>query len=118
MAGEMQEPRKTLPRSIFLAAPLIMLLYLVGTVAVLALVPSGQGQRGLRVSPGDQRGAAKRGHCAGAGWCRSWPRIYVLGNIGGIGAWLTGPARVALLIGLDRYFPPAFGRIHPKWKTP
>ena len=44
--------------------------------------------------------------------------LYVLGNIGGIGAWLTGPARVAFVIGLDRYFPPAFGRVHPRWKTP
>jgi amino acid transporter len=35
-----------------------------------------------------------------------------------VGAWLTGPARVAFTIGLDRYFPPAFGKIHPKWKTP
>jgi amino acid transporter len=25
---------------------------------------------------------------------------------------------VAFVIGLDRYFPPAFGRIHPRWKTP
>src|SRR5581483_10118117 len=27
-------------------------------------------------------------------------------------------ARVALVIGLDRYFPPALGRIHPRWGTP
>ncbi len=44
--------------------------------------------------------------------------LYVLGNIGGIGAWLSGPARVAFVIGLDRYLPPAFGRVHPRWKTP
>ena len=44
--------------------------------------------------------------------------LYVLGNIGGVGAWLTGPARVAFVIGLDRYFPPAFGQVHPRWKTP
>ena len=44
--------------------------------------------------------------------------FYVIGNLGGIGAWLTGPARVAFMIGLDRYFPPAFGKVHPKWKTP
>src|SRR4029077_5369085 len=25
---------------------------------------------------------------------------------------------VAFVIGLDRYFPPAFGRIHPRWHTP
>ncbi len=44
--------------------------------------------------------------------------LYVIGNLGGVGAWLTGPARVAFVIGLDRYFPPAFGRVHPKWQTP
>jgi amino acid transporter len=43
---------------------------------------------------------------------------YTLGNVGGVGAWLTAPARVAFAIGLDRYFPPAFGRVHPRWKTP
>ena len=43
---------------------------------------------------------------------------YTVGNIGGVGAWLSGPARVAFAIGLDRYFPPAFGRVHPTWKTP
>ena len=42
----------------------------------------------------------------------------MIGNIGGVGAWLTGPARVAFVIGLDRYFPPAFGRVHPRWRTP
>jgi len=31
---------------------------------------------------------------------------------------VDGTGRVAFAIGLDRYFPPAFGRIHPKWKTP
>ena len=44
--------------------------------------------------------------------------LYVIGNIGGVGAWLTGPARVAFVIGLDRYFPPAFGKVHPRWQTP
>jgi amino acid transporter len=44
--------------------------------------------------------------------------LYTLGSLGGVGAWLIGPARVALGIGLDRYFPPAFGRVHPRWKTP
>jgi amino acid transporter len=44
--------------------------------------------------------------------------LYTVGTIGGVGAWLTGPARVAFVIGLDRYFPPAFGRVHPRWRTP
>ena len=35
--------------------------------------------------------------------------LYTLSNVAGVGAWLSGPARVAFVIGLDRYFPPAFG---------
>ena len=54
-----------------------------------------------------------------AGWLAAAAAgLYVVGNIGGVGAWLTGPARVAFVIGLDRYFPPAFGRVHPKWQSP
>ena len=57
------------------------------------------------------------------GWGAAWlPAVaaafFVVGNIGGVGAWLTGPARVAFVIGLDRYFPPAFGKVHPRWQTP
>src|SRR5262249_49466317 len=44
--------------------------------------------------------------------------LYTVGNVGGVGAWLTGPARVAFVIGLDKYFPPSFGRVHPRWRTP
>ena len=43
---------------------------------------------------------------------------YTVGNVGGVGAWLSGPARIAFVIGLDKYFPPAFGQVHPKWGTP
>ena len=31
---------------------------------------------------------------------------------------MATPARVAFVIGLDRYFPPAFGKVHPRWQTP
>jgi len=44
--------------------------------------------------------------------------LYTISNVAGVGAWLSGPARVAFVIGLDRYFPPAFGKVHPTWRTP
>jgi amino acid transporter len=44
--------------------------------------------------------------------------LLTVSNVGGLGAWLSGSARVAFVVGLDRYFPPAFGRIHPRWRTP
>lgn len=116
LAGETKDPRRTLPRSIMLAAPMILVLYLIGTAAVLILVPPGQ----VSVVSGFLQAISLGAGTAGAVvWLVPVAALlYVIGNIGGIGAWLTGPARVAFVIGIDRYFPPAFGRIHPKWKTP
>ncbi len=113
MGGEIAEPRRNLPRSILLSAPLVLFLYIVGTWAVLTLIPAKDVNivsgflQAIHVGAGTVAWVAP---VAAAG--------YVLGNIGGVGAWLAGPARVAFTIGLDRYFPPAFGRVHPKWKTP
>jgi amino acid transporter len=117
MAGEVKEPTRTLPRSILLSAPLIAFIYIAGTVAVLWLVPAGQVNVVSGFLQALHTGAQDIGF--GAVWIPAgMAALYVIGNIGGVGAWLTGPARVAFVIGLDRYFPPAFGRVHPRWKTP
>jgi glutamate:GABA antiporter len=41
-----------------------------------------------------------------------------VGNAGGVGTTVAGVARVPFIVGIDRYLPAAFGKIHPKWKTP
>jgi amino acid transporter len=41
-----------------------------------------------------------------------------IGNAGGVGSTVAGVARVPFVVGIDRYLPAAFGKIHPKWKTP
>src|SRR5690348_12827917 len=41
MGGEVRDPRRTLPRAILIAAPLIALVYILGTGALLWLVPTG-----------------------------------------------------------------------------
>jgi amino acid transporter len=117
MGGEIRNPKRTLPRSILISAPLIAAIYLLGTGALLWLVPTNS----INIVSGFlQATAAGAETISPALW---WlaplsAAAYTLGNIGGVGAWLTAPARVAFTIGLDRYFPPAFGRVHPKWKTP
>jgi len=117
LGDEVKDPRRTLPRSILIAAPLIAFIYIAGTGALLWLVPTKEVNivsgfiQALTVGARD------------IGWGVTWlpaavAALYVVGNVGGVGAWLTGPARVAFVIGLDRYFPPAFGRVHPRWQTP
>lgn len=117
LAGEVKNPERTLPRSIYISAPLIAFMYIAGTAAVLWLVP----YKDVNIVSGFLQalevGSGKTG--LGLVWLAPLAALlYVIGNLGGVGAWLTGPARIAFVIGLDRYFPPAFGRVHPKWQTP
>ncbi|MGE0127477.1 MAG: APC family permease [Blastocatellales bacterium] len=117
MGDEIENPRRNLPRAIFISAPLIAVAYILGTAAVLWWLPSKE----VNVVSGFLQ-AIKTGadNLSPALWwiaplCAA---LYTLGNIGGVGAWLIGPARVAFVIGLDRYFPKAFGAVHPRWHTP
>jgi amino acid transporter len=117
MGGEVRDPRRTLPRSVLISAPLIAGLYLTGTAAVLWLIPSGDVGIVSGFLQAISVGIREVGW--GLGWVASVAAaLFVIGNVGGVGAWLAGPARVAFVIGLDRYFPPAFGRVHPRWRTP
>ena len=44
--------------------------------------------------------------------------LVTVGNAGGVGSTVAGIARVPFVVGIDRYLPKAFGKIHPRWKTP
>jgi glutamate:GABA antiporter len=117
MADEIEEPRRNLPRSIFISAPLIAVAYIVGTAAVLWHLPN----KDVNVVSGFLQ-AIKAGAdniSPTLGWVAALcATLYTIGNLGSVGAWLIGPARVAFVIGLDRYFPKAFGAVHPRWHTP
>lgn len=117
MADEVDNPRRNLPRSIFISGPLIAVVYVIGTAAVLWCVPGKE----INVVSGFLQ-AIKAGAdnvSPTLGWVAAFcAALYTVGNLGSVGAWLIGPARVAFVIGLDRYFPKAFGAVHPRWHTP
>jgi amino acid transporter len=117
MGEEVENPRRNLPRAIFISAPLIAVAYILGTAAVLWWLPNKE----VNVVSGFLQ-AIKTGAdniSPALGWIAPLcAMLYTVGNMGGVGAWLIGPARVAFVIGLDSYFPKAFGAVHPKWHTP
>jgi amino acid transporter len=44
--------------------------------------------------------------------------LITVGNAGGVGSTVAGIARVPFVVGIDRYLPAAFDKIHSRWKTP
>ncbi|MFL6521822.1 MAG: APC family permease [Chthoniobacterales bacterium] len=114
MASEIKDAPRSLPRSIFVTAPIIALIYIIGTCSMLWLVPRGQ----INVVAGPLQ-AISNGAGPFGWWLVSLVALLLtVARIGGVGAWLVGSSRVAFVVGLDRYFPAAFGRIHPRWRTP
>jgi amino acid transporter len=115
MGGEIKNPRRTIPLGLALAAPAIAIIYIAGTVSVLAaLVPHD-------VSPSSGVMQAI-GHVATRlQWNAITPIAAVLvalSCVGSAGAWLGAVARIPFVAGIDRYLPPIFGRMHPRWGSP
>jgi amino acid transporter len=115
MAEEVHNPRRTLPRAVFGSGASIVILYIACTFAVLVIVPASDidPQSGVfhAVTVGS---AALR-----LGFLGVLAAIFVTaGNGGGIGSTVAGVARVPFQVGIDNYLPAAFGKIHPKWRTP
>ncbi|HTW60193.1 MAG TPA: APC family permease [Terracidiphilus sp.] len=115
MSEEVRDPRRTLPRAVFGAGALIALMYIAGTFAVLALMPAA----GVDPQSGVFGAIAAGSIALGVGFFGIVAALLAAaGNVGGVGTTVAGIARVPFVVGIDRYLPPAFGKIHPKWKTP
>jgi glutamate:GABA antiporter len=115
MAEEVRDARRTLPRAVFGSGALIALMYIVGTFAVLMLAPAAD----LDPQSGVFHAITIGSIALRAGFLGVLAAILVTaGNGGGIGTTVAGVARVPFQVGIDRYLPEAFGKIHPKWRTP
>jgi amino acid transporter len=115
MAEEVRNPRKTLPRAVFGAGALIALMYIGGTFAVLALVAAAD----LDPQSGVFHAITVGSVALRIGFLGVLAAILVTaGNAGGVGSTVAGVARVPFQVGIDRYLPAAFGKIHPRWRTP
>jgi glutamate:GABA antiporter len=115
MSEEVRNPRKTFPRSILISAVLIGVIYFLGTIAVLWILPSDQVNTQNGVFQAITSGSA----LMGLAWFGVIAALLVtVGNAGGVGATVAGASRVPFAVGIDCYLPEAFGKLHPKWRTP
>jgi amino acid transporter len=90
-------------------------MYIAGTFAVLALVPAAN----LDPKSGVFQAITAGSIALKVGFLGVLAAVLVTaGNAGGVGSTVAGIARVPFVVGVDRYLPAAFGKIHPRWKTP
>ena len=115
MSEEVRDPRRTLPRAVFGAGAMIAFMYVVGTFAILSLVPAAA----LDPKSGVFHAITLGSVVLKVGVLGILAALLVtVGNAGGVGSTVAGIARVPFVVGIDRYLPAAFGKIHSKWKTP
>jgi len=115
MAEEIKDARRNIPRALLLAGVTIALCYMLGTFCVLLAIPSTESSNldGL---------ARAIGHTASGlhlkGITEFGALLIVFSNIGAAGAYLAAAARLPFVAGLDGYLPEAFGKLHPRYRTP
>ena len=115
VSAEIRDPGRDLPRAAVISGILSAALYIGVTAALLVLLKPED------ISP--MLGLAQAG--ASASQKLGAPVISVLlaaligiALVGQLDTWIAGNTRLPYAVGLDRYLPAAFSRLHPRWRTP
>ncbi len=115
LSEEVRDPHRTLPKAIFASGGLIAAIYIAGTVAILAMIPADV----VDIKSGVFQAITTGSTALRIGILGVIAALLVtVGNAGGVGSTVAGISRVPFVVGIDRYLPSWFGKIHPKWKTP
>lgn len=116
LAGETRSPARSVRRSVFIAAPIIALLFVLGTSSVVALVPHddidliGPVAQVLRI------GYAPFSFVAPLVTLAILMTLAM--RVAQASVAFTAVTRLPMVAGWDRLLPPWFSRLHPKYQTP
>lgn len=115
MGEEIKNARRTIPFALFVAGLTVTFCYIVGTVSVMLALPASEVSNLQGLMQAITKTAGR------IGWERVIPFaafLIALSNLGAAGAYLAAVARLPFVAGIDRFLPPVFGRLHPRWRTP
>lgn len=115
MGDEIQNPRRAIPSALLIAGCILAIGYIGGTAALLVALPS----QAVGGPDGFVHGIALLSTRLGLAWLVAPIALLVaLNAIGSAAGNLSSTARLPFVAGVDRYLPPAFGWIHPRYRTP
>ena len=112
---EVKNAEHTIPRGIFIAGALTTIVYIAGSASVLFAVPLSSLKELSGITDavqlvGGRVGLTGLGALTGA--------LLTLNALAGTASWTAGAARVPFAAGVDSAMPRAFGRLHPRYRTP
>jgi len=116
LAGETKAPARNIARSVLIAAPIIAVMFILGTSSVLAFVSPDHVDL---IGPIPQVLSIGFGSF---GWVGKVVSIAILGvvmrQIALMSMYFAGNTRLPMVAGWDRLLPAWFTRLHPTYKTP
>ena len=111
-AGEVRDPEKTIPRATVIGTGLATLVYILSTVAIMGIIPTGE----LAGSSSPFADAA--GQIFGGGWDKVFALVAMAATFGALNGWILLQGRVPLAAAEDGLFPKEFARVHGERRTP
>jgi amino acid transporter len=115
LGDEIENPRRTVPRALLLAAVIVPIIYILPTLGILVAIPPEH----VTIISGFMQSIVVFTDRLHLGWIAlACAALISVGGLGQCGAWFAASARLPFVAGIDQYLPPAFGRLHPRWGTP
>jgi amino acid transporter len=116
LAGETRAPARAIRRSVFIAAPLIAIMFIMGTATVVAYIPADQIDL---VGPMPQVLRVGFGPFGIAGSLVTIAILMTLAmRLAQVSVSFTAVTRLPMVAGWDRLLPAAFSKLHPRYRTP
>jgi amino acid transporter len=115
MTAEVREPRRTIPRALMWAAPMVAAIYIIGTASILISIPPERANGVYGVIEAIRMTASH----LGLGWivfCGA--ACVVLDRVGSLCLWLGALARIPSSVGIADYLPRRFARLQPHTGAP
>ncbi|MFQ5877669.1 MAG: APC family permease [Acidobacteriota bacterium] len=115
MSEEIVEPRRNVPRAIYIGGAVVTAVYVLGCAALLIALPREE----IGLLSGVAYAIAAVQRKAGLGFLAGASALLIgLGGLGALSAWLAGASRLPFVAGIDRYLPRSFGHLHPRYGSP
>jgi amino acid transporter len=116
LAGECRSPARNISRSVLISAPIIVVMFILGTASVLAFVSP---EKVDLIGPIPQ--VLSLGFSS-FGWVSTLVSITIFGvaarQIALMSIYFAGNTRLPMVAGWDNLLPAWFSRLHPRYRTP